>query len=218
MMRVLIIDDEDDARYIARVSLGRVGGMSVIEASNGADGIARALAEQPDFILLDLMMPGMDGAATLRALRANPATAAIPVVFLTANAVASEVEMLKRFGARGVLLKPFDPMTLAGDVRAMVDDRQLMSDLGARFRETTRVRLEVMQRLLDAEPLDVSAVVRHFHALAGLGTTYGYPRVTELGEEGENAAKPLLRDGAAPSADNVRVWRALVDAVRAEIA
>ncbi|MBV8518026.1 MAG: response regulator [Acidobacteria bacterium] len=216
-MKVLVIDDEDDARYIARVSLGRVGGMNVVEAANGADGVARAAAEQPDCILLDLMMPGMDGAATLRALQANDATAAIPVVFLTANAIASEVEMLRKLGARGVLLKPFDPMALAGDLRAVVNDDQLMAELRARFRETTASRLDDMQRLLDAETLDLPALARHFHALAGLGTTYGHPRVTRLGEEGENAAKPLLREGRAPSADDLRAWRALVAAVRAEI-
>lgn len=119
-MKALIIDDEEDVRYVAHLSLGRVGGMTVIEASSGAEGLERARDEQPDFILLDMMMPGMDGAATFRALRASAQTSAIPVVFLTAKALTSEVQRLKDLGARGVVLKPFDPMTLASVIRTIL--------------------------------------------------------------------------------------------------
>ena len=119
-MKALVIDDEEDVRYVARLSLGRVGGMDVAEATSGEEGIARARSERPDFILLDMMMPGMDGAATFRALNADAATADIPVVFLTAKAMASEVQRLKTLGARGVILKPFDPMTLADEIRAIL--------------------------------------------------------------------------------------------------
>lgn len=121
MKKVLVIDDERDVRYVARISLGRVGNMIVIEASSGEEGIARARSEQPDFILLDMMMPGMDGAATFRALRADAQTASIPVVFLTAVAKVAEVQRLKDLGARGVVLKPFDPITLPGEVAALLD-------------------------------------------------------------------------------------------------
>lgn len=120
-MKVLVVDDEEDVRYVARMSLGRVGKMTVIEASNGEEGLARARSERPDFILLDMMMPGMDGAAMFRALLASEDTASIPVVFLTAKAMASEVERLKDLGARGVVLKPFNPMTLASDVVALLE-------------------------------------------------------------------------------------------------
>jgi CheY-like chemotaxis protein len=119
-MKVLVIDDEEDVRYVAGLSLGRVGGMTVIEASSGSDGVSRARAEQPDFILLDMMMPGMDGAATFSALREAPETAAIPIIFLTAKTMASEVERLKSLGAKGVILKPFDPLTLAAEIRAIL--------------------------------------------------------------------------------------------------
>jgi two-component system, OmpR family, response regulator len=119
-MKVLVVDDEEDVRYVARMSLGRVGNMTVIEASSGEEGVARAKSERPDFILLDMMMPGMDGAATFVALRASEETASIPVVFLTAKAMASEVQRLMDLGARGVVLKPFNPMTLARDVTAIL--------------------------------------------------------------------------------------------------
>jgi CheY-like chemotaxis protein len=119
-MKVLIIDDEDDIRRIARLSLSRVGGMEVVEASNGSDGVREAEAGLPDAILLDMMMPGMDGPATLAALRANAVTGKIPVVFLTAKAQSSEIGRLLTLGAKGVLTKPFDPMTLPDLLRAML--------------------------------------------------------------------------------------------------
>jgi CheY-like chemotaxis protein len=120
MKKVLIIDDEEDVRYIVQMSLGRVGQMMVVEATSGEEGLALAKREQPSFILLDMMMPGMDGAAVFRALRAEPDTAAIPVVFLTAKAMIGEVQRLKNLGAKGVVVKPFDPMTLAKEINAIL--------------------------------------------------------------------------------------------------
>ena len=117
-MKVLVIDDEPDIRRIARLGLSRVGGMEVVEASSGTDGLARARADKPDAILLDVMMPGLDGPATLARLREDPETAGLPVVFLTAKAIGAEVDRLRGLGAAGVLTKPFDPMTLASDLRA----------------------------------------------------------------------------------------------------
>ena len=120
-MKILLIDDEDDIRKIARLSLARVGKMEVVDAGSGLEGVRRAEEERPDAILLDVMMPGLDGPSTLAALRSNPKTAAIPVVFLTAKAMPAEVERLKGLGARGVLIKPFDPMTLPGQLRAALE-------------------------------------------------------------------------------------------------
>ena len=121
MRKVLVIDDEQDVRYVARISLGRIGKMIVVEASSGLEGIACAKSERPDFILLDMMMPGMDGAATFHALRLDEETASIPVIFLTAVAKVADVQRLKELGARGVVLKPFDPITLAGELTAILD-------------------------------------------------------------------------------------------------
>lgn len=119
-MKVLVVDDEEDVRYVARLSLGRVGNMTVIEAASGEEAIVLAATARPDLILLDMMMPGMNGAVTFAALREHEATRAIPVVFLTARTSADEVEQLKLLGARGVVLKPFDPMTLARDITALL--------------------------------------------------------------------------------------------------
>jgi CheY-like chemotaxis protein len=113
-----VIDDEPDIRRVAALSLARVGKMDVVDAGGGLEGLRKAVAEKPDAILLDVMMPGLDGPATLAALRSNPATAQIPVVFLTAKAMASEVERLLGLGAAGVLTKPFDPMALPAQLKA----------------------------------------------------------------------------------------------------
>lgn len=118
-MKVLIIDDEADVRSVARLSLGRVGGMEVVELPGGSDAVSTATAERPDVILLDVMMPEMDGVETFGALRADLATASIPVVFITAKAMAADIQQLKGLGALDVIVKPFDPMTLADNLRAI---------------------------------------------------------------------------------------------------
>jgi CheY-like chemotaxis protein len=114
--RVLLVDDEDDIRLVARASLERLAGWEVLAASSGREGIALAKAERPDAIVLDVMMPGLDGPGTLVELRADAATADIPVVFLTAKVQAAERRRLEELGAAGVVAKPFDPMTLAGEL------------------------------------------------------------------------------------------------------
>jgi two-component system OmpR family response regulator len=122
-MKVLLIEDEDDIRRIARLSLTRVGGMEVVDAASGIEGVRRAEEERPDAILLDVMMPGLDGPSTLAALRSNPNTAGIPVVFLTAKAMPTEMTRLRDLGARGVLTKPFDPLTLPAQLKAALEAR-----------------------------------------------------------------------------------------------
>ena len=114
--RILIVDDEDDIREVAQVSLELVGQYEVLTASSGRDGVRSARADQPDAILLDVMMPDMDGPATLAELLADPLTRDIPVLFLTAKTQSAERTRLSELGAAGVLTKPFDPLKLAAEV------------------------------------------------------------------------------------------------------
>ncbi len=114
--KVLIIDDEDDIREVAALSLESVAGWDVITASSGSQGLARAIEHQPDAILLDVMMPGMDGPTTFRELRKNPATAKIPVLLLTAKVQSTDQRRFADLGVESVLFKPFDPMTLADQI------------------------------------------------------------------------------------------------------
>lgn len=121
-MKALLIDDDDDVRFIAGMSLSHVGGMTVIQAANGAEGARKALDENPDVILLDMMMPLMDGVQTLAELRAHSATAVIPVIFLTAKTFPADIDRMLDLGVAGVLTKPFNPQTLAEEVRLLVQE------------------------------------------------------------------------------------------------
>jgi CheY-like chemotaxis protein len=118
--KVLIIDDEDDIREVAALSLESVAGWEVITASSGAHGLTRAAAEQPDAILLDVMMPGMDGPTTVGELRKNPATAAIPVLLLTAKVQATDQRRFADLGVKAVLFKPFDPLELSNQIASVL--------------------------------------------------------------------------------------------------
>jgi CheY-like chemotaxis protein len=115
---LLLIDDDDDIREIAQLSLELGAGWTVLTASSGGEGIDVARDKQPDAILLDVMMPALDGPATLAKLREDERTARIPVVFLTAKARPSERDRLAGLDVAGVLAKPFDPMTLADQLRS----------------------------------------------------------------------------------------------------
>ena len=116
--RILVIDDEEDIREVAKLSLEMLGGWEVLLARSGAEGLATAQAENPDTILLDVMMPEMDGPSTLRKLQENPATQKIPVIFMTAKVQAADQRRFKRLGATSVIAKPFDPVQLASLVSA----------------------------------------------------------------------------------------------------
>ena len=114
--RILIIDDEDDIREVAALSLETVAGWEVAVASSGAQGLVRAAEYNPDAILLDVMMPGMDGPSTFRELRRNPITAGIPVLLLTAKVQSNDQRHFADLGVAAILFKPFDPMTLSAQI------------------------------------------------------------------------------------------------------
>lgn len=119
-LRVLQIDDECDILEIAAASLGLDPEIEVRGCDSGVDGLAAAALWRPDLILLDVMMPVMDGPTTLRHLREDPQTANIPVVFMTARVQTHELAHFRSLGAVGVISKPFDPMTLAASVRSQM--------------------------------------------------------------------------------------------------
>jgi CheY-like chemotaxis protein len=116
--RVLIIDDEDDIREVAQASLEMMGGWDVITASSSGEGLELAETAQPDAILLDVMMPDVDGPTTFQKLQANPLTHQIPVVLLTAKVQAADQRRFADLGVTAVLSKPFDPIALASQVAA----------------------------------------------------------------------------------------------------
>lgn len=119
--RILIIDDEYDIRAVAELALKAVGAWEVLTAASGVEGVAKAAAQQPDVILLDVMMPDLDGIATFQALQANPATQSIPVILLTAKVQAAEQRRFAELGVRAIITKPFKAMKLPAQVAAALD-------------------------------------------------------------------------------------------------
>lgn len=116
LARILYVEDEPDIRAIAQMALEAVGGFTVIACASGNEALANAPGASADLLLLDVMMPGMDGPTTLKALRELPATANTPVIFMTAKVQAAEVAQYRELGAMDVIHKPFDPMALSAQI------------------------------------------------------------------------------------------------------
>ena len=116
MKRVLIIDNEPHIQEVAQICLETVAGWEVIAADSGQEGLLKAEAEQPDAILLDVMMPDMDGPTTFQKLQENSATREIPVILLTAKVQASDRRRYAEMGLKDVIAKPFNPIDLANDI------------------------------------------------------------------------------------------------------
>jgi two-component system, OmpR family, response regulator len=117
LTRILYVEDEPDIRMVAQMALEAVGGFTVIACASGQEALDAAPAAGADLLLLDVMMPGMDGPSTLKGLRALPATADTPVIFMTAKVQAAEVAVYKGLGAMEVIPKPFDPMELSTQIQ-----------------------------------------------------------------------------------------------------
>jgi CheY-like chemotaxis protein len=115
---ILVVDDEADIREVAQLALEAVGGYRVTPAASGREAVELARAEAPDAILLDVMMPDLDGPSTVALLQHDPATQDIPIVLLTAKVQADDRRRLEMLGVAAVMAKPFDPMTLARDLAA----------------------------------------------------------------------------------------------------
>jgi two-component system, OmpR family, response regulator len=123
LKRVLYVEDEPDIRAVAQVALETIGGFTLMCCTSGEDAMHRGVAFAPQMILLDVMMPGMDGPTTLRKLRALPGLEQVPVAFMTAKVQPQEVARYKSLGALDVIAKPFDPMALANQVRHIWEAR-----------------------------------------------------------------------------------------------
>jgi two-component system, OmpR family, response regulator len=119
---ILYVEDDGDIQTVAQIALEVVGGFQLKTCSSGKESIEVAGGFKPDLLLLDVMMPEMDGPTTLESLRKCPNTATTPVIFMTAKVQTNEVNFYKSLGALGVIAKPFDPMKLAGQVQSLWDE------------------------------------------------------------------------------------------------
>jgi CheY-like chemotaxis protein len=123
--KVLLIDDDPDVRRIGSMSMRKLGGFEVLLASSGAEGLVTAEQSLPDLILLDILMPGLDGMVTIAELKKSPMAKAIPVIFLTGARDLSPPEKIREVGALGVIYKPIDPLRLPSQARELVENARL---------------------------------------------------------------------------------------------
>lgn len=123
LKHILYVEDDPDIQEIARLSLEELGGMQVTLCSSGQEALEMFPELKPQLVLLDVMMPGMDGPTTLEALRRLPSAATLPVVFMTAKVQAHEIPRYLAMGAIGIISKPFEPLSLAKQVRALYAQR-----------------------------------------------------------------------------------------------
>jgi len=114
--RILFIDDELNVQQVVKACLEALGGWNVLLAASGQEGLVKAVSEKPDAILLDVMMPGMDGLALLQQLKSNPVTQSIPIVFLTARLSLTEPQRFQELGVKGAIAKPFNSLTLVPQI------------------------------------------------------------------------------------------------------
>ncbi|NER82076.1 MAG: response regulator [Leptolyngbya sp. SIO1D8] len=119
--RVLVVDDEESIQKVVSLSLKMEASWEIITASSGQEGINQAELHQPDAILLDVMMPEIDGIATFEALHDNPKTQPIPVILLTAKTGTAEKRLFQKMGVAGVITKPFNPLTLASQIAKLLN-------------------------------------------------------------------------------------------------
>jgi CheY-like chemotaxis protein len=218
---LLYIDDEPDLRIIVQTALNLAQGLTVHTAESGEQGLELARELQPDMLLLDVMMPGLDGPGTLQRLRADPALARIPVIFMTAKATPENATRLRALGAVAVIAKPFDPMQLAAKVLSLwqaigaqpevkVSDaadqvrlREQVVRLAGKFLERTGAQAATLRQLSESLQAGDSSGVASMHEIAhkinGSGAMFDFPAVSACAGEIEQLSHNLL--AAEPAID-----------------
>ncbi len=222
---ILLVDDEPDIRTIAEMSLSAVGGWKTILASSGKEALVLASTHKPDVILLDVMMPEMDGVATFRELSSRAETKEIPVIFMTAKVQSHERERYVGFGAAGVIAKPFDPMRLPQEIEGIlatpverVSAPSKIELLRKRYVEGLAGKLEGLRSALDqarrADPTERAAAIaaahRIAHTLHGTAGSYGLEHVSVAMAEVEHELEVI---GTSMASDQLERWRAIDAAV-----
>ena len=216
---VLYVDDEPDIRAIVQIALGLTNTLAVHTAESGEQALTLARALLPDLVLLDVMMPGLDGPGTLNRMRADPIIAPIPVIFMTAKAMPKEVALLREMGVAGVIAKPFDPMELSTQVACLWQGRapdapsspakhadqsglrRRVTQFGERFLQRTRaetVRLSNLIECIQPGDANVIAELKHLaHRIHGSGSTFGFPAVSACAGEIEHIVGGLKARGTS---------------------
>jgi len=233
MRRILIIDDEDDIREVAALSLEATAGWNILTASSGAAGMDIAVAEQPDAILMDVMMPGLDGPSTLKLMRQSVLLADIPVIFMTAKVLPAEISQFLQFGAIGVIVKPFDPLKLYADLVALWHKGGIAgpsviacsAQAGAQAQIDSLTSSFLQRAWTDA--INLAKMIEHAqngdrsvfpelervaHSLHGAGAMFGFPKISEVGGRIARMVEGLVANAGQDSSSERAVLQQLLDA------
>jgi two-component system, OmpR family, response regulator len=215
---VLYVDDDPDICAVVHAALGCVAGLNVHTAGSGEQAIDLAYELRPDLILMDVMMPGLDGPSTLKRMREHPLLAGIPVIFLTAKVRPAEVAHFLQLGAIGVIGKPFDPLKLCDHLFALWDDADAVREIKDTGAGQSRVRAKVSSladRFLERTGSDVvrlrAIIVRAHHedrsvleeaqriahSIRGAGAMFGFPEVSAAGGAIERLVEGFMASAAA---------------------
>jgi two-component system, OmpR family, response regulator len=223
---VLCVDDDPDICEVVRATLCLVAGLDVHTAGSGEQAIDLAYEHRPDLILMDVMMPGLDGPATLKRIRNSALINEIPLVFLTAKVLPAEIAHFLQLGAIGVIRKPFDPIKLGDELLALWEGKDSarevigtqnapspvqaqIDSLAESFLQRTRgdaVRLtEMFERVRAGDWSILKDVERIAHSINGTGAMFGFPQLSAAGEAIEEVAREVManhsdcRAGADPA-------------------
>jgi two-component system OmpR family response regulator len=217
---VLCVDDDPDICAVVHAALGCIAGLNVHTAGSGEQAIDLAYELRPDLILMDIMMPGLDGPSTFKRMREHALLANIPVIFLTAKDRPAEVAHFLQSGAIGVIAKPFDPLKLCDDLFALWDSADAAREVKDTRAGQSQVRTKVSslaERFLDRTGSDVlrlRAIIvraRHEdrsaleeaqrigHSIRGAGAMFGFPDVSAVGGAIEQLIEGIMASTAASS-------------------
>jgi two-component system OmpR family response regulator len=190
--KILCIEDDPDIQQILEIALGTVGGYVIEICSSGLEGVQKAPSFMPDLILLDVMMPGMDGPTTFKELQKTETVKHIPVIFLTAKVLPDEVHDYKRLGVIDIISKPFNPMNLASKIESIwsavqpvpVDDFDTkLFHLKKKYQREIPAKLELIKQSLElfknipTNPEHLKQLIMLVHKIAGSSATYGFPNI-----------------------------------------
>jgi CheY-like chemotaxis protein len=202
-LHVLLVDDETDTRQTVEASLALDPFFAVRDCASGAEALTAAVAWRPDLILLDVIMPNMDGPTVLGRLRADKRTAPIPVVFFTAFGAAGDHQRLRALGAAGVIAKPFDPLALAAEVRSFIAVEGVLSPAREgflrRLRDDASMLSACSEHLRRTQPETALIRIHEIaHSLAGAGGIFGFAGISCASAALSDAAENNLAGRAKP--------------------
>lgn len=218
---ILCVDDDADICEIVQTTLCLMAGLDVHSAGSGEQAIDIAYELRPDLILMDVMMPGLDGPATLKRIRNSALINEIPVIFLTAKVLPAEIAHFIHLGAIGVIRKPFDPVKLGDELLALWEAKESACEVigaqNARAHVQTRVNLlaegflqrtrgdavrlaEMFERVRAGDWSILKDVERIAHSIHGTGAMFGFPRLSAAGEAIEEVAGEVMANCCASQA------------------